>query len=304
LADLALFAASRSEGGEGWRRRLQGYAWAYLANARRVANDHPEAEGAFVQARSLWRAGEDGGVLPVWRMLSLEASLRRGERRFDEALELLDRARNTAAGEAAAQGVILLKRAFVCEQKGDLESALDALAEATAFVEATGDSRLLFALRFETTKALCALDRYEEAETALPAIRGLAEGLGNELDLIRVDWLAAHVAAGQGRQEEAFIGLEQVRQAFSTRNLPYDAALAALELALLYLKGGHTVEVAALAREMAPIFQALRITREALATITLFQEAAQRETAPVELAMRAIEAIRKAMSTAPRLGNS
>jgi len=200
--------------------------------------------------------------------------------------------------------VILLNKAFSCEQMGDLPGAHAALASAAPFVESTGKARLRFALRFETTKALCALDRYEEAGAALPEVRALAEELGNELDLIRVVWLSAHVAAGQGRPEDAIAGLEQVRQAFSARDLPYDAALAALELASLYLKGGRTAEVRSLAREMAPVFRALKITRESLAALSLFQEAAQQETATVELAMRAIEAVRKAMSTAPRLRNS
>jgi hypothetical protein len=299
LASLALSAASKDGGDERWRRRLQGYAWAYIANARRVANDHPGAEKAFVRAWNLWKAGEDGGLLPEWRMLSLEASLRRGGRRFEEALELLDRARNAAGGEPSAQSMLLLKRAFVCEQRGDLDGALAAQAEAAPFVEATGDRRHLFALRFETTKAFCALDRYAEAEAALPAIRELAEALGNELDLIRVVWLSAHVATGRGLRQEAVAGLEQVRQAFSARDLPYDAALAALELAVLYLKEGNTGKVKALAREMAPIFRALRITRESLAALALFQEAAQQETATVELALHAITEIRKAMRTAP-----
>ncbi|HEY4561900.1 MAG TPA: hypothetical protein VIJ36_02920, partial [Thermoanaerobaculia bacterium] len=247
---------------------------------------------------NLWKAGEDGGLLPEWRMLSLEASLRRDERRFEKALELLDRARHAADGAPSAQGVLLLKKAFVCEQRGDLDGALAALAEAAPFVEST-DHRLLFALRYETTKALCALDRYAEAEAALPAVRELAEALGNELDLIRVVWLSAHVATGQGLRQEAVAGLEQVRQAFSARDLPYDAALAALELAVLYLKEGNTGKVKALAREMTPIFRALRITRESLATLALFQEAAQQETATVELALHAIAEIRKTLRTAP-----
>src|SRR5262249_24745965 len=159
--------------------------------------------------------------------------------------------------------------------------------------------RHLFALRFETTKALCAFERYAEAEAALPAVRELAEGLGNELDLIRVVWLSAHEAAGKGLQQEAVAGLEQVRQCFSASEPPYDAALAALDLALLYLKEGNSGKVKALTREMAPIFRALRIARESLAALSLFQEAAQQETATVELALHAIAEIRKTLRTAP-----
>src|SRR6185369_6914163 len=100
-------------------------------------NDLSGAEEAFARAWNLWKTGEDGGLLPEWRMLSLAASLRRDERRFEEALELLDRALHAEDGDPSAQGVLLLKKAFVCEQRGDLDGALGALAEATPFVEAT-----------------------------------------------------------------------------------------------------------------------------------------------------------------------
>jgi transcriptional regulator with XRE-family HTH domain len=301
LASLALFGAKRSEGSETLLRRLKGYAWAYIANARRVGNDLQASNEAFIQAWELWRAGEDAGLLPEWRMLSMEASLRRDERRFREALELLDCASNLAGDEPEAQGVVLLKKAFACELMGDLAGALGALTEGAPFVEATGDRRLLFALRFELAKDLCALGRYEEAAEALPIIRELAEKLGNELDFFRVVWLTAHVATGQGQRKEAVAGLEQVRWVFTNRDLPYDAALATLELAVLYLEDGKTAEVKALAREMAPIFKSHGFAHETLAAVALFQEAAQKETASVELALRTIEEIRKSKCTAPLL---
>jgi transcriptional regulator with XRE-family HTH domain len=303
LADLALFIAGRVEGGEDWRRRLEGYAWAHVANARRVANDFAGADEAFVRAWDLWRAGAVSDLLPEWRMLSLEASLRREQHRFGEALELLDRAASATDGDLATAGRILLKKEFVFEQMGDLDGALTALAEATPFIEVAGDPHLLFALHFETAKDLCAVEQYAKAAKLLPEVRKLAVQLGNELDLIRVVWLAARLAVGQGRREEAIEGLEQVRREFMVRQLPYDAARACLELAAIYLKEGQTVEVKTLAREMAPIFHAQGIAREALASLSLFRDAAQQDTATVELAWRVIAEIEKTRSWAPRLEN-
>jgi len=75
------------------------------------------------------------------------------------------------------------------------------------------------------------------------------------------------------------------------RGLPYDAALASLDLAVLYLEEGRTREVKDLAREMAEIFKAQGIAREALAALTLFVEAAQKETATVELVRRVIQRV-------------
>ncbi|HTG35442.1 MAG TPA: hypothetical protein VLB76_21175 [Thermoanaerobaculia bacterium] len=186
---------------------------------------------------------------------------------------------------------------------GDLGGALAALAEAAPFVEASGDPHLLFALRFETANDLCAVERWANAAELLSEVQELAVQLGNELDLIRVVWLAARIAAGQGRLEEAIAGLEQVRREFTVRQLAYDAARACLELAAIYLKEGRSGEVKALAREMAPIFQVQGIAREALASLSLFRDAAQRETATVELAWRVITEIERIRRSAPRLEN-
>lgn len=83
--------------------------------------------------------------------------------------------------------------------------------------------------------------------------------------------------------------LEQVRGEFSARQLPYEAALASLELALLWLQAGRLAEVRELARGMSWIFTAKKIQREALAALRLFCEAASQERATLELAQAAIQ---------------
>jgi hypothetical protein len=123
----------------------------------------------------------------------------------------------------------------------------------------------------------------------------LAQRLGNEMDLLRGAWLTARIQAGQGHREEAILGLERVRRELTTREVPFDAAQAALEVAALYLEEGRTGEVKELAREMAEIFKAQGIAREALAALALFVEAAQQETATVELVRRVIRKVEGAV---------
>jgi transcriptional regulator with XRE-family HTH domain len=304
VAELAIWTAERTIiGAETWHDRLRGYALAHKANALRVSSDHATADSAFARSWALWQpsAGPES-VLPEWRLYSMESSLRRDERRFAEALDLLDRARDAARGVSLAEAVILLEREFILEQMGDLSGALSALAEATPRAEASGDPYLLFALHFKTANHLCHLERYREAAQCLPQVRNLAERLGNELDLVRVLWLSSRIAAGQGKREEALTGLEQVRREFSIRGIPYEAALSALDLAVLHLQAGSTGKVKALAREMAPVFESRGVAREALASLSLFLEAAQQETATVELASRAILDLRTTRRTAPLPG--
>ncbi|HEX3553054.1 MAG TPA: hypothetical protein VIA62_07490 [Thermoanaerobaculia bacterium] len=73
LAELALRVAQLVPGGEGRRSRLQGYAWAHLAQARSAAGDLPGAADASSRARTLWAAGAPGdeGPLDERRVLKL-----------------------------------------------------------------------------------------------------------------------------------------------------------------------------------------------------------------------------------------
>lgn len=57
IAELALVIAERVPGNEAWRSRLQGYAWAFMGDARRTAGDVAGAQEAFQRARRLWHAG-------------------------------------------------------------------------------------------------------------------------------------------------------------------------------------------------------------------------------------------------------
>jgi len=300
LAELALFMADHVE--EPLRSRVVGYCWAYMGNVRRVAEDFVGADEAFDRAWKLWEEGAGCELLPESRLLDLEASLRRAERRFPQALELLDRARKASGEDPIAVSRILLKKESALDCKGDIEGSLAVLVEAAPFVEASGDPRLLFALRFKSANLLVGLERFDEAAELLPCVRELALEQRNELDLIRIVWLEAKVATGQGRAEEATAGLEQVRRAFLDHDLPYLAALASLDLADLGLRAGRTAEVRALAAEIKAVFQAKKIHREALAALLLFCEAAMQETATVELARRTIMDVENARRSASPAG--
>ena len=145
---------------------------------------------------------------------------------------------------------------------------------------------MLFGLRFNLLSNLLHLGNYAEAEEPLQKVRALADRLGQKLDLIRTRWLEGLLAAGLGKRDEAIAALEQVREDFNAREIPYDAALVTLELATLYLAEGRTGEVRRVASELKWIFKAEGIEREALAAVRLFYEAAEQEALTVELARR------------------
>jgi hypothetical protein len=94
LAGCAVLVAAAVPGSEGSRSRLGGYARAHLSNAERVGGDLNQADRTLSGGKELWQAGagDDPGLLNAARVLHLEASLRREQRRLGEALALLDQA--------------------------------------------------------------------------------------------------------------------------------------------------------------------------------------------------------------------
>jgi len=97
---------------------------------------------------------------------------------------------------------------------------------------------------------------------------------------------AARMGFDLGRRAEAVAGLEEVVKAFAGRQLPYDTALATLDLAALYLEDGRTAEVKALAARMIAIFAAQKVGREAHMALETFERAARAERATAELVRR------------------
>jgi tetratricopeptide (TPR) repeat protein len=125
-------------------------------------------------------------------------------------------------------------------------------------------------------------------------VREIAERLGGELDLTRVVWVGAKIAAGLGRTSEAEAAFEQARMVFERRELTYDYALVSLELALILLEQGRTGETRTLAEEMLQIFQVQKVDREALAALKVFCDAAKKEMATVEQTRRIVKFLYRA----------
>jgi tetratricopeptide (TPR) repeat protein len=295
LADLALLIAERALGSDAWRARILGYAWAFVGNARRVAEDLRGAREAFERSRALWEAGAqaDPGVLDASRVPDLEASFLRDARRFGEALTSLDLALDRSPnGERSAS--MLLKRSSICEQMGDCDGSIEALRQAAPLVDSESQPRQLWLLRFNLGVNLCHLRRHTEALPLVVEAREIAIALRNQSDVRRVLWLEARVEAGLGRRVDATAKLRQVRRELVDLRMAYDAALATLDLAVVLLEEGENAEVCALAAEMLAIFESLAVHREALAAVRVFWQAVEAETATAELGRRLLRFLERA----------
>lgn len=216
--------------------------------------------------------------------------MRRAQRRFEAALALHDQA--FALCSTSAKGFLLINKAVTFQLEERFEAALAVLAQAEPHVAPR--SFLQFAQLFNQAANLCELGRFAEAEPGMPAIRELEKALDRPILRVRLLWLEAKVAAGTGRRDEALGLLGEVVREFAARRVPYDAALAALELAVWHLEAGETEAVRRLAAQIAPVFQQQKIEREWYGTVQLFLEAARRDVLTAERARDWLRRIRSA----------
>lgn len=286
LAELAVEISQQVAGEPLMRKRCEGYAGAHLGNAKRVHGNLQESDATFARALPLWKVGAPGdpGLLNEARVLGLQASLRIDQRRPKEALILIAEA--LAVDRHGETKYLLINRARSLELMGDYVGSISTLRQAESLIDGNAEPRLLLVARFNAIGHLNHLLRFTEAEAKLPQARALAERLGQELDLVRTRWMEGWVAAGLGRRAEAVVALEQVSRDFSTREIPFDAALATLELATLYLEEGRTAEVRRLALGLSWIFKSAAVHPQALAALRLFYDAAETQAVAVDLSRR------------------
>lgn len=305
LAELAVHVADMIPGDdlfeERWVYQLRSLACAVLGNAHRAHGDLSEAERWFEMADAWWEAGtvdsDDAlGYEPV--LGDLKASLRMAQRRFPESLKLLDDAVDLfLEGEHRdphLAGRSLISKALVLIEMGESRSAIQALKKANGLIDPEREPRLLLCVRHNLVDNLSKAGRYQEASDLLPELKALAAEHGSRLDGLRLDWVEGRVAAGLDHHEQARALLAGVRQRFLADGNVYEAALATLDLVIPCLKEGKTAEVRELAEEMVSVFHEHDVSREAMAALLLFQEAARRETATAELAREVAASLSRA----------
>lgn len=295
LAETALLVSRHVP--EALQPRAQGWCMGFVGNVQRViGSDLQRAEGSFAQAWRLWRAGQDPlGLFSEAYLLDLEASLRRAQRRFAQALKLHSDAMALAGPDEA--GAILLNRAGTYQQQNKSEEALRTLVKAAEAIDAERQPRLLYGALFNRASNLLLLGRAEEAAPLVPEVRRLADRLGNGIDGIRTTWLEANCATGLGRREEALEKLDKVREGFEGKSLPFDYALASLDAILLYREENRFPEIKTLAAGILAFFQAQNVHREAIAAILLLQEAAEQEKITAGLVERLKDYLAQARRT-------
>lgn len=265
---LALIADTRSE------------AWVANAMARRVAGDLRAADEACQRAEFHLVFGS-GDPMLKGKLLSFRASLLIEQRRVRKAIELLEEARGLHRSIAdqieEAKTLLLLARAYRIADR--YEDAVSAVVTAARQAEGERGRHLRLYAFHNLALYLEEMDRPEQALEILERSEPLYQELAGELLLLRRRWVSGRLAARLGNKAEAEETLDAVRRELTALEMPLDAALATLDLAVLYAGSGRPAEVERLATEAYPIFVSSDIPREATAALLLFAQSARSRTA-------------------------
>jgi len=284
-----------------WVLDLRARCFADLGNARRVLGELRSAEDAFLKAESCLARSTTGNTTIQAEVWDLKSSLRRAQRRVEEALRLVDQALSlySEAGDRHGVGKTLIKKAKILEEAGDFAGAIELLQRVQTEIDPVSEPRLFVYGRFNLLCCLILAGRHEEAERILPEIRNLLQGSAKPLDLVRLRWAEGLVDLGLGRIGPAEAAFHEVRQEFLARDMGYDAALVSLDLARLYAQEGCVDDLKRLAAELMPIFESRDVHREAILALLMFQRACEEERVTVELVRQCAAYLRRERREVP-----
>jgi tetratricopeptide (TPR) repeat protein len=224
---------------------------AELANAERISEHFLRAGEAIATARILLGQGT-GDLMVQARIDDVEASLRRAQRRLTESEALLDRAYRAymRVGERHLAGKILINKGYSRRLADKPLEAAALLRRAISLLVPTQDLQTLALAQGTLIDCLVDAGQFLEANKTF-----LKSGLrqvfaGDPLNLLRVDWIEGKIYCGRKRFEDAARVLTKVRDDFRARGLEYVAAVAAVDLAKVFLQAGKLGDLRVLAQEL------------------------------------------------------
>jgi predicted negative regulator of RcsB-dependent stress response len=277
----------RARYGEALHMDLRARASAELGNAWRVNEFFDRAEACLETARSLAEQGTGDPLLAV-RIDDFEASLRKAQRRFDEAVALLEQVYRAylRLGERHLAGRALMSKGMTLELSGKPDEAIRSLQQALRLIDAERDPKLVATTQHSLLKTLVDCGKFQEASRLLLQ-SGLRQKFADDpLNLLRLRWVEAKILAGHGRLENAEEAFRTVYYGFHQRGLHYVAAVAGLDLAEVLLRQFKHSEAHALSVDLFNTFQERRIDIEAQRALMTFEVVCSIQAATPAIARR------------------
>jgi tetratricopeptide (TPR) repeat protein len=267
-------------------RELAGLALAVVArlHAERPGTVTVVALRAAAYARcaeALWSAGQSGAAATALAAAQADldatplgepehalycriaAQVQAGEGRMDDALALLGRAAQLYRDQEDAEALALcrIEHGWLLVHE-DPQAALPPLRNALHLLGPDADPWASVRVRQGLALALAELGRPLEAAPMQREARDLAPGLAEEPDQLHAAWNDAQIDARIGRPREAMAALPSLVERWLARGEAFPAALAALDLAELYVETDRWLALVDLER-LEPRLRAAGLPSEA-----------------------------------------
>ncbi|MDP9121533.1 MAG: tetratricopeptide repeat protein [Acidobacteriota bacterium] len=248
---------------------LRALAWAYFANVRRVQADLRAALGCLALAERLLAQGT-GDPLARAELLTLEASLLSHTGRFAEAHSLCNQAASIyrRVGDHHLLGRTLIKKGTILGNSGQSDAAIRLIRRGIDLIDPPREPRLMVAATHNLIWFLNETGRTGQAASCLDSARRLYTGVGDRRHLSRLRWLEGKVAPDSGTAERALL---EASESLAREGLSYEAALAAMDLAVLYAGERRDADMRRQAQQMLPLFRSGDMYRETVVALQSFQ---------------------------------
>ena len=287
IAEIALIgvnANSRKLGASAHELRCLSLIW--LSNAKRLAFDYVGAGSAIQEAEESWARLKGQNNLRVEAELLLQKGrLRFDQRKFDEALDLIDRSihkSNSARADLSLAKALIHRAQIVCYSSRPTASAISNLEQALGIVKKhNGQQRLRVSLYTSLSYLYSLCGRFRGALQIATMLEELKDVDSLVPPLLL--WLRALALLGLTDYDAAEDCFEESREGFLMLDSVIYAAIVSLDLARFHVSNGKTSAALRYASEALPVFESYGEYPEVLEILKVFRSALDAEKITTQL---------------------